>query len=118
MGRSGNALSFRVESQKNVNEEDVPIGSIRVVPLDSQTTAKLSLSPAKNLDVGSGFGRRLETTVEGGVLGLIFDCRGRPIEISEDQPTRRGKLLEWFQAMNAYPEDVYESVRSGETKAN
>jgi uncharacterized protein (TIGR01319 family) len=111
----GNALSLRVENQEGVVvEKDVAFGSIKVVPLDAQSTAKLVLSPAKNLDVGRGFGHRLETTVEGGVVGLIFDCRGRPLQIPEDQPSRREKLLEWFQALDAYPEAVYERIKSGE----
>jgi hypothetical protein len=54
--------------------------------------------------------------VEGGVVGLIFDCRGRPLQIPEDQSSRREKLLEWFQAMNMYPEAVYERIRLGEVK--
>lgn len=116
---NGNALSFRVENQQSVVEGDVPFGSIKVVPLDAQTTAKLMLSPAKNLDIGAGHGHRLETTAEGGVVGLIFDCRGRPIEIPEDQSLRRERLLEWFQALNAYPEVVYQRIKSGEgQKAN
>jgi len=113
---NGNALSFRIEYQQSAVEGGVPFGSIKAVPLDAQTTAKLVLSPAKNLDIGAGHGHRLETTAEGGVVGLIFDCRGRPIQIPEDQPSRREKLLEWFQAMNAYPEAVYEHIKSGEGK--
>jgi uncharacterized protein (TIGR01319 family) len=112
----GSPLSFRVELQTGVVEGDIPFGSIKVIPLDSESTAKLVLSPARNLDVGEGYGHRLETTVEGGVVGLVFDCRGRPLQIPEAQSSRREKLLEWFQAMNMYPEAVYERIRSGEIK--
>ncbi len=112
----GNALSFKVEAEGHVVEENVAFGSIKVVPLESGKTAKLVLSPAKDLDVGRGPGHGLETTVEGGVVGLIFDCRGRPLSIPEDPAARRQRLLEWFQAMNAYPETVYERIRSPEVK--
>jgi hypothetical protein len=112
----GNALGFRVETQQGTVEGEIPFGSVKAVPLDAQTTAKITLSPAKDLDIGSGHGHRLETTAEGGVVGLIFDCRGRPIQIPEDQSLRREKLLEWFQALNAYPEVVYEHLKPGETK--
>jgi uncharacterized protein (TIGR01319 family) len=117
MGKSGNALTFRIEDKKGlVVDGDVPFGSIRVIPFDSRNTAKLLLTPAKELDVGKGLGHQLEATAEGGVVGLIFDCRGRPLQIPEDPKTRRGKLLEWFQAMNAYPETVYERIRTGEVR--
>jgi len=114
LGKEGNALSFKVEADNRIVEENVSFGSIRVVPLESEMTAKLILSPAKDLDVGRGPGHGLETTVEGGVVGLIFDCRGRPLSIPEDSAVRREKLLEWFQAMSLYPEPVYERIRSAQ----
>ena len=112
----GNALSFKVEAEGRTVEENVAFGSIRVVPLESGKDAKLVLSPAKDLDVGRGPGHGLETTAEGGVVGLIFDCRGRPLSIPEDAAARRQRLLEWFQAMNMYPEAVYERIQSPEVK--
>jgi hypothetical protein len=116
MQENGNALNFKVEYQENVVEADVPFGSIKVISLNSQSTAKIILSPAKNLDVGTGPGRRLEASVEGGVVGLILDCRGRPLQIPEEPASRRDKLLDWYQALNAYPEAVYERIRHGKVK--
>lgn len=114
--RNRNALRFCVERNDELVERDVPFGSIDVVPLEANKTAKLRLTPTKDFDVGKGPGHSLETTVEGGVVGLIFDCRGRPLQIPEDRATRREKLREWFQTMNAYPESVYERIRDGEVK--
>jgi len=116
MEKNGNALNFKLDHQEGVVEGDVPFGSIKLIPLNSKSTAKITLSPAKDLDVGTGPGHHLETTVEGGVVGLIFDCRGRPLQIPEDQASRREKLLNWFQALNAYPEAVYERIRSENVK--
>ena len=115
-GNGGNALRFRCEHDGEVLEEDVPFGSIKVVPLESPSTAKLELTPTKGLDIGSGPGHSLEATVDGGVVGLIFDCRGRPISIPMDPASRREKLLEWFRAMNGYPEAAYERIRPQEVK--
>jgi uncharacterized protein (TIGR01319 family) len=114
--KEGTALKFRVEHDGEVAEHEVPFGSIEVVPLEAEKTAKLTLSPAKGLDIGRGPGHTLETSTEGGVVGLIFDCRGRPLSIPQDPSSRREKLLEWFKAMNAYPETVYERIKSKEVK--
>jgi uncharacterized protein (TIGR01319 family) len=114
--KGGNALSFKVEAEGNVVEDNLAFGSLKVVPLESDKTARLVLSPAKDLDVGRGPGHGLETTVEGGVVGLIFDCRGRPLSIPEDPTARRQKLLEWFQALDAYPESIYKRIQPTETK--
>jgi hypothetical protein len=110
--KEGTALTFKVEEEEHVVEGEVPFGSIKVISLESHKTARLRLSPAKHLDVGRGPGHTVETTVEGGVVGLIFDCRGRPLSIPDDPFTRRQKLLEWFQAMSAYPKTAFESIRS------
>ena len=114
--KGGNALSFKVEHENHIVEDNIPFGSIKAVPLEPNKSAKLVLSPAKDLDVGRGSGHGLEATVEGGVVGLIFDCRGRPISIPEDPASRRQKLLEWFQALDMYPESVYGRIRSTEVK--
>ena len=116
LAKGGKALSFKVESEGHIVEDNLEFGSLRMVPLEPGKTAKLVLSPAKDLDVGRGPGHGLETTAEGGVCGLIFDCRGRPIQIPEDQTARRQKLLEWFRALDAYPESVYARIEKGEAK--
>jgi hypothetical protein len=114
--KGGNALSFKVEHENHIVEDNIPFGSIKAVPLEPNKSAKLVLSPAKDLDVGRGSGHGLEATVEGGVVGLIFDCRGRPISVPEDPAVRRQKLLEWFQALDMYPESIYGRIRSTEIK--
>jgi len=115
MNKNEEALSFKLEHQDTVTEGSVPFGSMKIIPFDSHSS-KIVLSPAKNLDIGTGNGHPLETTIEGGVVGLIFDCRGRPLQIPEDPPVRKTKLLEWFKALNAYPDSVYQRIESRNKK--
>ncbi len=115
--KGGTALSIKVDMDGKVIEEEIPFGSIKVIPLEAGKSAKLVLSPAKGLDVGRGPGHGLETTAEGGVVGLIFDCRGRPIVIPADAEGRRAKLLEWFKTLDAYPQSVYDRIEKGEREA-
>jgi len=35
-----------------------------------------TIKPAKGLDVGAGAGETLQTEITGGIVGLMFDCRG------------------------------------------
>jgi hypothetical protein len=68
------------------------------------------LKPAKGQDLGAGKGQEIKTTLRGGVVGLIFDGRGRrPFNLPEDQETRVSKLHEWSEATGEY-EDVAEPV--------
>lgn len=86
-------------------EESVPFGSMKVIPVPQDTTVEAVIHPTRQFDVGAGYGRELKTTVNGGVVGVIIDCRGRPIVLPEDVKTRNAKLVEWFLAMNMYPEE-------------
>ena len=48
-------------------------------------------------------GEMIKTTVFGGEVGIIFDCRNRPIFISEDPELRVKELKYWSSALNEYP---------------
>jgi uncharacterized protein (TIGR01319 family) len=80
----------------------VPSGTITVLPLKAGEVVDVEIRPAKNFDVGTGRAHVLKTQVEGGAVGLIIDGRGRPLMLPENVTERRKKLMEWFQAMNAY----------------
>lgn len=86
-------------------ELDLKYGDLRAVPLDVGQSVKAVLTPAKGMDVGAGKGQALETTLHGGVSGVIFDCRGRrPFEVPTDKSRRIEKLAAWNEALQLYPE--------------
>ena len=37
--------------------------------------------------------------IEGGIVGLIIDARGRPLSLPSDSTYRRAKLTQWRQAI-------------------
>jgi hypothetical protein len=80
---------------------EVSYGSIEVVPLAANEQAMLTLFPARTIDVGLGPGEqaRAGEAIEGGILGLIIDARGRPLSLPADPAYRRAKLAQWRQAM-------------------
>lgn len=61
------------------------------------------LTPGKGMDIGAGKNESIETTIYGGVVGIILDGRGRPMEISTDPAQRISDLKEWSDAVNEYP---------------
>ncbi len=64
---------------------------------------KAKLTPGKGMDIGAGKNETIETTIYGGVVGIIFDGRGRPLEISSDSKARISDLSKWTNAINEYP---------------
>ncbi|HEY3328471.1 MAG TPA: glutamate mutase L [Capsulimonadaceae bacterium] len=78
----------------------VPFGAIRVLPMADGASAKATITPARGFDVGAGKGKAMTATVEGGVVGLIIDARGRPIALPSVAEPRTSKLVEWLKAFS------------------
>jgi uncharacterized protein (TIGR01319 family) len=90
---------------------EVPFGVIKVLPYKGEE--ELTITPARNFDVGAGKGKpvtarsfdrsrgaRDKTTnlIEGGV-GLIVDTRGRPFTLDLNTPNRTAKLRSYLEAL-------------------
>ena len=62
--------------------ETVPFGELRLYPLGVGEKARVTIQPQRRLDMGAGQGQPVGAEVEGGVVGLVVDTRGRPLEVS------------------------------------
>ena len=88
----------------DVIKEDMDLGDVKMVELHEHEEAKIIVTPAKEFDVGEGPGKTVESTVSGGVAGVMLDARGRPIYLPEDESTRKDLLLTWFRSLELYDE--------------
>ena len=62
----------------------------------SRKTAEITVTPARNFDLGEGKGKEIQRTVQGGVAGVIIDTRGRPLQIPTEDNARIAKMKEWL----------------------
>ena len=83
--------------------EDIQFGELHRYPLPLGEKAKLKLHPSRRFDLGAGNGNPIETEAMGGVVGLVIDTRGRPLEIPTDSEQRVAQLTKWHTALDAYP---------------
>jgi uncharacterized protein (TIGR01319 family) len=75
-----------------------------LVEASADTSIEATLTPLQaSLDVGAGSGKVWEGKLRGGVVGLIFDTRGRPIQIPTDPTLRAFKLERWVRSVDEYP---------------
>ncbi len=81
---------------------DLKAGELQVIPAPFEPVGAV-LTPGKNQDIGAGKGEVIETTIFGGVVGIILDGRGRPFHLPEDAATRIQNLKDWSRAANEYP---------------
>ncbi|MFQ6131782.1 MAG: glutamate mutase L [Armatimonadota bacterium] len=82
---------------------EVPYGEMRVIQLPPGRTARARVHPTRRFDVGAGRGDAVERELHGGVVGIIVDARGRPLELSTDPTERTDSLRRWWEALGVYP---------------
>ena len=92
-------LEFSSGEKKEIN---LVGGDLVLVEADYQEIS-ITLTPSKGIDVGAGVNETIKTTVYGGQVGIIFDCRGRPLSLSKEPNKRISELNNWSKALNEYP---------------
>lgn len=78
-------------------------GEMKMIPLAAGETAQAHLEPERGMDLGHGKNKKIETTINGGVTGIILDGRGRSNFLPADENVRVKKLKEWMLALDIYP---------------
>ena len=101
-GESCVTITTNLPGRGNLSEA-VPFGALRLYLLNAGEKAKVTVQPERNFDMGAGRGNAVEVEVAGGIVGLVVDTRGRPIEISTDSTQRVTDLKQWTQALAVYP---------------
>ncbi len=89
---------------------DLMAGELKLIPLGVDEHARLELEPARGFDVGAGRGKRTHKRVSGGVVGLLLDGRGRPLELPEDETERAERLKKWMGVLDVYPNEKLEKL--------
>ena len=89
-------------SDGSVKEIEINEGSLEMMEHPYEEV-KVNIKPSRGIDVGAGKGEELESVIYGGVVGLIFDGRNRPITLSKESDQRINSLLSWSKAVDEYP---------------
>jgi uncharacterized protein (TIGR01319 family) len=93
----------QLKTESETYSLDVKYGELYCIPIGLNVKANLQAKPENDFDVGAGKGKTVTATLEGGVVGVIIDGRGRPLALPEEADERKRLLLNWFRAINAYP---------------
>ena len=113
------ALSVKIELPNGeIFEENIPFGEMIKLDLGVDEKAKATLKPMSGLDLGMGKNNEIETTISGGVVGIVIDTRGRvpyfdeklnketmTAHIPEDNAARVQSLKKWMMALEVYPKN-------------
>ena len=74
---------------------ELKYGTLETLPLSSGEAGKLTVQCLRGADVGFGPGRTGTIPVSGGALGVVFDGRGRPLDLPTDAVRRRELIKKW-----------------------
>jgi len=105
-GSPGEAcMNFSLDLPSGKKEGVLRVGDMRLLPLGDEEEAQISLIPVRDWDLGNGPGQEVISTVRGGVVGVVIDGRGRPIQIAEDRDERLAQITAWHQTLKLYEGD-------------
>jgi uncharacterized protein (TIGR01319 family) len=89
-------------------KESLNGGEVKKIALPERQVVQATIQPGRDLDIGAGPGQELVTSIEGGVVGVVLDTRGRPLVLPGDSEARKAALLKWIGALDMYPEKIFE----------
>lgn len=86
-----------------VIEDALAFGEMKLYPLSADEEADIEVNPTRHFNLGRGMGSAIKEKVRGGVVGLVIDARGRPLDIPAAKDKRMQQLGNWAKALDAYP---------------
>ncbi len=94
-------IKVRVEYKDGTYTEDQIIkGSITKLPVSTGQIVKIFIEPISPLDMNQ-FGKNIDKGVitQGGLCGVIFDARGRPIQLQKNLDERIDQFKTWYKSL-------------------
>ncbi len=92
IGRGGLRITIRLPDG-TVERKQVAAGTLWTYPLPPGQRARVDISASRGLTIGGS--SRVRLTLEGGVAGLIFDARGRPLSLPREAEVRARLYPRW-----------------------
>lgn len=95
-------VSVEFNTSRTPINESISYGDIRLIEMNENEEATVTVTPTKAFDVGDGKGKSVSKKVKGGLVGLVIDARGRPLRIPLSVSERQKVLGTWYQTMKQY----------------
>ncbi len=95
-------VNYSVDLPSGRREGVLAVGALEWLPLAAGEEAQLIMKPPRDWDVGAGPGQEMQTIVRGGVVGIVLDGRGRPIQFAHGENEHLAQVTAWHSALNLY----------------
>ena len=101
--KGSSCLEISINMPSGIVEDTIPAGELKLYKVGMDEVVQVKIQPNRHFDAGAGNGQVVETEVRGGVVGLVIDTRGRPLEMSADTAQSVEDLKTWLQTLDVYP---------------
>ncbi len=102
-GKAGKVcFGYALKGDGHEERGEILYGEMKLLPFGLDDRAEIVIEPAKTFDAGGGPGKRVTRKIRGGMVGLILDGRGRPLELPEDREQTREKVKRWIGDIELY----------------
>ena len=98
---------LRKEHETDIVSEKILYGNIKRFPVNNNEFVNVEITPTRKFDFGHGEGKPVNIKVEGGLLGLIIDSRGRPLCMPQKKEDRNNRLIKWNDSIGAYNPNTF-----------
>jgi hypothetical protein len=85
-----------VSKDGNETRFEINQGSLDLLPFPVEESGRLYLQPIQHADIGFGPGRSGEVQINGTLLGLVIDARGRSLQLPAEDGRRREMFKKWI----------------------
>jgi len=95
-------LSYKIKYGSKVINGKINSGELKLLEI-SESDVSIEIRPNQEIDIGNGLGNDYTGTITGGVVGIIFDARGRnPFNIPTDKKERIKTINLWSKRTNEF----------------
>lgn len=103
IGRIGeDCAAYKLKTDDKIEEGTVKSGEIILIPLPEGVTGEMEIQPKRGFDAGNGKGQSITKKLNGGVVGIVIDARGRPIILQDNKNLNKTLINSWAEVFNAY----------------
>jgi uncharacterized protein (TIGR01319 family) len=90
-------FAYRVSGAVTASGE-LTCGDVALVRVGPEQEVEVVVEPASGFDLGNGPSKSVTRRLKGGTVGLLFDARGRPLALPENEADRRALVARWAKA--------------------
>ncbi|MCD4653073.1 glutamate mutase L [bacterium] len=100
-------MKYSIDLPGGKEEGTLMQGDMKMFELPLGQKAKAVFEPIGKVDIGEGRGQKIEQEIEGGVVGVILDGRGRPfMTVPDDKTQRIEQMVGWLENLKVYNSDA------------